>query len=355
MANFRAADSATSATTALSVPTPAGTAIGDLLVLAVMRDQAGTTFTPVESGWTPGPSFGTVDVTLSFFFREVTATPPASWGVTSSASGVIGRLVAIRPDSGESTPVVTATDFTAGTTPTPITPSLANTAGPRVLLAWFGSDTDYTVTVPPPGDDGTTPMAEAGAPLTNGAGSIVLASYYEVDPTDDPIVRGLQFSGSDYALALAMLVTFSEGGGGEPVIVQSEPVDTTEDERVTITARVFVHSTAIAIEDEAAAAAITVRVFSQVSAIEDESGAVSAANWSVTGIVTLAGNPVEGATVRLINTDEATYVGDTLTAADGTYAFRGLSEGVNYHVTAEFQNAGTKYNARSQPFLQATV
>jgi len=142
------------------------------------------------------------------------------------------------------------------------------------------------------------------------------------------------------------------GGGGTPV--ESEPVTFQEHETASVNARVLVYGSLTAIQDEAESAAASVRVQVSLSAVEDEVAAATAATWSITGIVTLNGNPVEGATVRLINQDENSYVGTTSTAADGTYAFRGVKQGVNYHATVEFESGGQKYNARSQPFLQAT-
>lgn len=72
----------------------------------------------------------------------------------------------------------------------------------------------------------------------------------------------------------------------------------------------------------------------------------------ITGTVTLGGSPVEGATVRLMNVTDDTYEADTTTDASGNYTFSGLALSKTYHATVEWEDGGTQYNARSQPFLR---
>ena len=70
--------------------------------------------------------------------------------------------------------------------------------------------------------------------------------------------------------------------------------------------------------------------------------------YSISGQVTLSGSPVEGATVRVINSTDESYVNDTLTDAGGNYKIYSLSSGKKYHVVVEYETGGQKYNATSK-------
>lgn len=79
---------------------------------------------------------------------------------------------------------------------------------------------------------------------------------------------------------------------------------------------------------------------------------VYATTGSITGVVRIGGAPVEGAIVRLMDTDAPGYVGDTTTDASGVYSFAGLARAKKYHATVEYENGGTRYQAPSKPFLK---
>ena len=68
------------------------------------------------------------------------------------------------------------------------------------------------------------------------------------------------------------------------------------------------------------------------------------------GTVTLSGSGVLGAKVFLIRDDNNTLAGQTTTDADGEYDFAMAATGT-YHIAVQYDNAGTKYNAKSLPFI----
>ena len=80
---------------------------------------------------------------------------------------------------------------------------------------------------------------------------------------------------------------------------------------------------------------------------------------SIKGKVTLNSSNVENAKVRLIresiDSTDNSYIGETTTNSSGEYEFTGLSETENYfyHVVVEYESGGTKYYAKSKPFLKA--
>lgn len=70
------------------------------------------------------------------------------------------------------------------------------------------------------------------------------------------------------------------------------------------------------------------------------------------GVVTLAGTPTSGVTVRVIRQSTDTEVMKTTTNASGYYEFTGYANsilaGENYHIMVEYTDGGlVKYNARS--------
>lgn len=67
----------------------------------------------------------------------------------------------------------------------------------------------------------------------------------------------------------------------------------------------------------------------------------------IKGYVRIGSTPVSGAIVRLIASDTGVYVMDTTTDVNGLYEFTELTAAVNYHVIVEYENGGTKYNAKS--------
>ena len=73
---------------------------------------------------------------------------------------------------------------------------------------------------------------------------------------------------------------------------------------------------------------------------------------TIKGKVTLNSNNIEGATVRLINSTTGSYVGDTLTDAQGEYEFKVESDTDDYHAMVEYESGENKYHAVSYPFLK---
>jgi hypothetical protein len=67
----------------------------------------------------------------------------------------------------------------------------------------------------------------------------------------------------------------------------------------------------------------------------------------IKGTVTLDSVNIEGATVRLINETEEEYVDEVLTDSDGEYSFIVPDNDDVYHLTVEYDDEGTKYNAKS--------
>jgi hypothetical protein len=74
----------------------------------------------------------------------------------------------------------------------------------------------------------------------------------------------------------------------------------------------------------------------------------------IAGVVTLSGNPVQGAVVRLFNITANTYVGSVTTTSGGSYEFDDLNQAAEYHVAVEYQAGASKYRAYSAPFTTAT-
>jgi hypothetical protein len=73
--------------------------------------------------------------------------------------------------------------------------------------------------------------------------------------------------------------------------------------------------------------------------------------FKISGNVQLRGSDLEGATVRLMNIDSGSYVGETLTDVNGNYEFTKVYENVKYHVTVEYFDGALYYNDYSKPFV----
>lgn len=89
--------------------------------------------------------------------------------------------------------------------------------------------------------------------------------------------------------------------------------------------------------------------------LEMEGGAITLTHvtqGTIASTVTLGGQPVEGATVRLYNQTDDTYEGDTTTDGSGAYAFEGLALAKKYHAFVEYEADGVLYHAPSQPGLR---
>ena len=206
---FRSAATNATAATSLSISAPAGAASGDVLIAYILSDEGGNTLAAVEGGWTPGPADNSADVSFALFTRELSASPPASYGFTAE-SGIVGGIIAINPDGGTS-PVVANGGIESLESDTATTPALATVANPRTFIGIYACDSGFTVATPPSG------MTTAHA-LINASGiSVALAAYYEENPTDiSTISRVLVWSGSEALRSIGYLVSFTAGGGGAP-------------------------------------------------------------------------------------------------------------------------------------------
>lgn len=79
--------------------------------------------------------------------------------------------------------------------------------------------------------------------------------------------------------------------------------------------------------------------------IDDGTGPDITGTYTISGVVTQAGNPVSGATVRLIRQSD-NGIASTTTNAQGQYSFS-VASGHLYHAIAEWTDGGQKYNAKS--------
>jgi len=68
---------------------------------------------------------------------------------------------------------------------------------------------------------------------------------------------------------------------------------------------------------------------------------------TISGIVSLSGVPVEGATVRCIVQSDNTILAEQTTDASGAYEFADLDSAELYHLAVEYTTGGIKYNALS--------
>jgi hypothetical protein len=66
----------------------------------------------------------------------------------------------------------------------------------------------------------------------------------------------------------------------------------------------------------------------------------------VSGVVSNSGSPVSGAIVKLIRQEDDYIIGETTTNGSGVYSFY-ADPSKKYHVAVEYENGGTKYNAKS--------
>lgn len=71
----------------------------------------------------------------------------------------------------------------------------------------------------------------------------------------------------------------------------------------------------------------------------------------ISGTCTLAGSPVLGAIVTLIDSATDTVVATDTSDVSGNYAFNGLDITKTYHVVAEYEDSPDQYNAKSLPFM----
>lgn len=206
-AQFRSASTNATASTNLSITTPTGATSGDVLVAYLLSDEGSNTIAASASGWTAGPTFGTSDITLTTFYRTLSASPDGSYAFTNT-SGIVGGIIAIDAEGGTPT-IASSIASLVGSNTTLTTTAIANVSDSRVFIGIWGCDTNFTVATPPP-------MTEAHTLINQGTGvSISLAAYYEEDPADaGNITRSLTWSGPETLAAAAFLVSFTGGGGG---------------------------------------------------------------------------------------------------------------------------------------------
>lgn len=69
---------------------------------------------------------------------------------------------------------------------------------------------------------------------------------------------------------------------------------------------------------------------------------------SISGVVSLSGTPVSGATAICIRESDDTVVDVQTTDGSGAYSFAGLDVAETYHICVEYETGGVKYNALSK-------
>lgn len=74
---------------------------------------------------------------------------------------------------------------------------------------------------------------------------------------------------------------------------------------------------------------------------------ISAVSYAISGVVSLAGVPVEGAIVRCIKQSDNTILTQQTTDSTGAYSFSDLDSEELYHLAVEYQSGEDKYNALS--------
>jgi GEVED domain len=155
----------------LTIPVPAGTSSGDLLLATISTDSDETLDTPL--GWTvidQGSSGGAV--TVAAYYRIATATEPASytftWGSIEQAAGAILRY------SGVSTSnPVDAFGVATGTSASPTSPSVATLSADTRVVRIYGADDDDLATNPYP--TGTTGRLNVESSGGGGSSSLGVA------------------------------------------------------------------------------------------------------------------------------------------------------------------------------------
>lgn len=196
----------------LDLELPGGAGVGGYAIVGLTSDGAADTFAAVESGWTEAfINTAGNDYRSVWYVRQITETPPSSWGFTCSDSNFGGRLVVVMPESGEVFDAAAYAGADNTSTDTPATTGVTNVANPRVWLGFFTNDTNFTVTTPPSG--GTI----VGTVHGSGGTTTASACYQIANPADvGTITRSLTWSGWDSTVAFAVLVSFTEGGDPDP-------------------------------------------------------------------------------------------------------------------------------------------
>ncbi|HVK44103.1 MAG TPA: glycosyl hydrolase [Micropruina sp.] len=136
---FRSASSnAAFPSTSFTVPTPTGTATGDLLVAVHVMDEGGTAVAMTASGWTQAGLHSSAGYGfLKVWTRIVSGTPPASYTFGGNAGG--GAQVAILAFSGAVATLAVAPTFTEQVTASAshVLPAAAASSGQVQVSAAF--------------------------------------------------------------------------------------------------------------------------------------------------------------------------------------------------------------------------
>lgn len=193
----------------LSLDLPVGAGVGGYAIFELTADGASDTFTPVQEGWTQAfINTAAHDHRSAWYVREITEAPPSSWSFTGP-SDFGGRLVVVMPASGRDILAVDYEPTDNGSGAVSATTPIANVADERVWIGFWTNDSAFTVATPPSG------ATQVGSVHGSGGSSTASACYYIENPADvGTITRSLTWSGSDSIVAFAILVSFTEGGGG---------------------------------------------------------------------------------------------------------------------------------------------
>jgi len=106
---------------------------------------------------------------------------------------------------------------------------------------------------------------------------------------------------------------------------------------------------------EVDAATVTVQEVQTLaaSALEWEFGQPTAQiGFQIAGTVTLSGSGVSGARVFVVDADANELEVETATDANGEYSVT-VPNGTTYHVTVQYDDGSTLYNALSKPFIES--
>lgn len=128
---------AASSSQSATVPVPAGTVAGDVMV-AVIVNQAGGGIT-APAGWTLIRSDGDTNLTQALFYRVATSGEPASYTWALACNRCVGGMVTYRGvDNGD--PVEAATSAgVVNNAATIVAPSIATTVSGDQLIGFFAS------------------------------------------------------------------------------------------------------------------------------------------------------------------------------------------------------------------------
>jgi hypothetical protein len=132
------ANTGQSTATSLTIPKPAGAAVGEVLVAVIGGFSPSSTVIPAPAGWTVINNTPYGSINLPTFYHVVQAGDPASWTWTTTGSQSLNGTLLRYSGVDTANPLdvaAAATDSTA--TAAPIAPSVTTvTAGARVIRAY---------------------------------------------------------------------------------------------------------------------------------------------------------------------------------------------------------------------------